>query len=156
MFINLSLSHSIEHYCEKIDNHIKEDFETKIPDYGAEAFNPIGFHFKRRGERISGIYRSKNAKMGGNAFVSQSTHMHFKGRLYTDKAGQNRLRVILWPQTSQIFFLLLTILFPILLAQNFADTYIYVIVFAVMFIYSLFETIKLFSLVKKEMKEFFK
>ena len=69
MFINIPLSHSVDYYCEKIDTHIKEDFETKIPDYGAEAFNPIGFHFKRRNNRISGIYRSKNAK---NAFFGKN------------------------------------------------------------------------------------
>ena len=89
MFFNVPLSKSFDHYCNKIDEHIKEDFETKIPDYGAEAFNPIGFHFKRRDTSVSGIYRSKNAKNSGNAFISQSTHMHFFARMHTDKNGEN-------------------------------------------------------------------
>lgn len=156
MFFNIPLSHDFDYYCDKIDTHIKEDFETKIPDYGAEAFNPIGFHFKRKGCSISGKYRSKNAKMGGNAFISQSTHMHFSGKMVTDKKGEKRLRVFVWPQLSQIFFLVVTLLFPLLLAKNFIDTYIYVTLFMVMFLFALFETIKLYILVKKQFYEFFK
>ena len=156
MLINIPLSHDTSYYCEKIDTHIKEDFETKIPDYGAEAFNPIGFHFKRKGNSISGIYRSKNAKNAASAFVSQSTHMHFTGKMKEDKNGQLTLSLFLFPQLSQIFILAVTLIFPLLLMKNFMDTYVYVVFFAVVFLYSLAETVKLFSLVKKEFAKFFK
>lgn len=154
-FIKIPLSHDTDYYCEKIDEHIKEDFETKIPDYGAEAFNPIGFHFKRKNNRISGIYRSKNAKNAANAFISQSTHMHFAGKMKEDTKGNRVLSVFLYPQLSQIFILIVTLVFPLLLMKNFIDTYIYVLFFAVVFLYSLGETIKLSLLVKKEFMKFF-
>ena len=156
MFYKIPLSHDFDYYADKIDQHIKDDFETKIPDYGAEAFNPIGFHFKRRNNSISGIYRSKNAKVGGNAFVSQSTHMHFVGKMKTDKNGNNVLSFFLYPQLTQLFMLVVSLVFIIALAPNIADTYIYVGLFAAILIYSAFETIRLTALVKKEFLKFFK
>ena len=156
MFFVIPLSRDFDYYADKIDTHIKEDFETKIPDYGAEAFNPIGFHFKRRGNSVSGIYRSKHAKVGGNAFVSQSTHMHFFGKMKEDKTGGRVLSVVLVPQMTQLFMLLISLAFIIAFSPNIADTYIYVGLFAAIFLYSLIETIRLSSLVKKQFSEFFK
>ena len=155
MFYSVPLSHDFDYYADKIDQHIKDDFETKIPDYGAEAFNPIGFHFKRKENKISGIYRSKNAKVGGNAFVSQSTHMHFVGKMKTDKAGNNVLSFFLYPQLTQLFMLVISLVFIIALAPNIADTYIYVGLFAAILLYSAVETVRLTSLVKKEFSKFF-
>ena len=156
MFYTIPLSHDFDYYCDKIDTHIKEDFETKIPDYGAEAFNPIGFHFKRNGNSISGIYRSKHAKVGGNAFVSQSTHMHFFGKMKEDKAGNRCLSFMLVPQITQLFMLVISLAFIIALSPNISDTYIYVGLFAAILIYSVIETVSLSSLVKKEFLKFFK
>ena len=155
MFYKYPLSHDFDYYCEKIDNHIKEDFETKIPDYGAEAFNPIGFHFSRKGNSVKGIYRSKNAKVGGNAFVSQSTHMHFSGKMTTDKDGGHVLRVVMWPQLTQLFMIVVSTAFIIALSPNIMDTYIYVGLFAAILIYSVYETVRLAARVKKEFLKFF-
>jgi len=155
MFFSIPLSHSSDYYCDKIDQHIKEDFETKIPDYGAEAFNPIGFHFERKENKIKGIYRSKYAKNGGNAFLPQSTHMHFRASIAPDKNGELKLKVFMFPQFSQIFFLIVSLAFALLLVKNFVNTYIYVTLFAVMILFSLSETVKLTVLVNKEFKKFF-
>ena len=46
MLLNIPLSKNIDHYVEKIDEHIKEDFETKVPDFGADRFRHKGFEFK--------------------------------------------------------------------------------------------------------------
>lgn len=155
MIFSVPLSRGTDYYCKKIDDHIKEDFETKIPDYGAEAFYPIGFHFKRKGNAVSGIYRSKHAKVGGNAFVAQSTHMHFKGRMTENKRGEKVFRYILFPQITQLFMLLLSLVFIILFSMNFAHTYVYVAFFAVVFLFSLIQTVRLSILVKRKFREFF-
>ncbi|MBR6677047.1 MAG: hypothetical protein IKL24_06935 [Clostridia bacterium] len=156
MLFNIPLSKDAEHYCQKIDDHIKEDFETKIPDYGAEAFRPIGFHFKRRGNSVRGIYREKHAKVGGNAFVSQSTHLHFAGRMVTDKNGTQRFRGFMYPQMTQLFMLVISAVFIVLFSMNIADTYLYVGLFAAIFIWAAADTVRLVSLVKKELFKFFK
>ena len=72
-----------------------------------------------------------------------------------DREGKSILSVFLYPQLSQVFILLVTLIFPLLLMKNFIDTYIYVLFFAVVFIYSLAETVKLSLLVKKEFIKFF-
>ena len=156
MLFSIPLSKNADYYCERIDEHIREDFETKIPDYGADAFNPVGFHFKRKGNRISGIYRSKYAKQTVGAFLSPSTHMHFRGEMSTEKNGEGRLRVFLYPQISQAFMLIVSLAFIIFFSRNISETYIYVVLFGVIFIYSVIETVKLVTLIKKEFKKFFK
>lgn len=155
MIFNIPLSKDSEHYCQKIDEHIREDFETKIPDYGAEPFKPIGFHFKRKGSSVSGIYREKHAKVGGNTFVSQSTHLHFAGRIVTDKRGTQRFCGFMYPQMTQLFMLVISVLFIALFAPNIADTYPYVGLFAVILIWTLADTVRLVSLVKSELLKFF-
>lgn len=157
MLFNIPLSKDTDHYYHKIDEHIREDFETKIPDYGADAFNPIGFHFKRKNNNIRGMYRSKYVKYSGGvgSFLSPSTHMHFIGKMYKDNKGENRLRVLLYPQLTQAFMLVVSLVFIILFSRNIAETYLYVVMFSVLFLYSFIETVRLVSLIKKEFKKFF-
>ncbi len=157
MFFSIPLKHDIDHYCNKIDEHIREDFETKIPDYGADAFNPIGFHFKRKDNKVRGFYRSKYVKFtgGAGAFLSPSTHMHFIGKMTEDETGEKKLRVFVYPQLTQAFMLVISIIFVILFSRNIAETYLYVILFASLFLYSLVETVRLTSLINKEFKKFF-
>ena len=156
MFYTIPLSHDFDYYADKIDQHIKEDFETKVPDYGEEAFKPLGFHFNRKGNTVKGIYRSKYSKLGVNALLPQSTHMNFVAKLSVNKKGENTLSVFWYPQLSQIFMILVSLAFPLLLVKNFMKAYIYVIFFTIMFLFSLGETIKLSVKMKKEFKEFFK
>ncbi len=158
MFFNIPLSHGLDYYCNKVDTHIKEDFETAIPDYGAAPFNPIGFHFKRNGNSVNGFFRSKGPKTQGgpNMMFSPSTHMHFRGRLTTDKNGENVYKVFIYPQLSQIFMLILSFVFSIVFSVNIAKTYVYVAVFAVVFLWTLADVISLTSRVKKEFIKFLK
>ena len=158
MIFNIPLKRDFDYYCEKVDTHIKEDFETAIPDYGAEPFNPIGFHFKRDGYNINGFFRSKGPKSTGgpNMMVSPSTHMHFRGKLTKDKKGENVYRVFIYPQLTQIFMLLLTFVFTIAFSMNFEKTYIYVGVFLVVFLWTLADTVSLTGRVKKEFIQFLK
>ena len=156
MIFNIPLKHDYDYYCDKVDTHIKEDFETAIPDYGAEPFNPLGFHFKRDGNNIRGFYRSKGPKSTGgpNMMVSPSTHMHFRGKLTTNKNGEKVYRVFVYPQLTQIFMFLLTFVFTIAFSMNFEKTYIYVGVFLVVFLWTLADTISLTGRVKKEFVKF--
>ncbi|MBQ2730061.1 MAG: hypothetical protein IJF69_04740 [Clostridia bacterium] len=156
MFFNIPLSREIDYYYEKIDEHIKEDFETKIPDYGADAFNPVGFHFKRKGNRISGIYRVKYARQTVGSFLSPSTHMHFKGEMTEGRKGEGKLKVLLYPQLSQAFMLIVSLVFVIFFSRNIAEAYLCVVLFSVILIYSVIETVRIVALIKKEFKKFFK
>lgn len=156
MLLNIPLSKNIDHYVEKIDEHIKEDFETKVPDYGAEPFRPKGFHFKRSGSAVKGIYRMKYAKAGGNAFLPASTHINFTGKLSEDSKGEGCFKVFLYPQLTQIFMMVVSLVFIIFFSRNIAETYIYVVVFAVIFLYCLLETVRHTATTIKELKNFFK
>jgi DNA-binding transcriptional ArsR family regulator len=114
-------------------------------------------HFvKRDGNNINGFYRSKGPKSTGgpNMMVSPSTHMHFRGKLTTNKNGEKVYRVFVYPQLTQIFMLLLTFVFSIAFSMNFEKTYIYVGVFLVVFLWTLADTISLTGRVKKEFVKF--
>ncbi len=156
MLLNIPLSKHIDHYVEKIDDHIKEDFETKVPDYGAEPFRPKGFHFKRSDRSVKGIYRMKYAKMGGNAFLPSSTHINFTGKLVEGSSGEGAFKVFLYPQLTQIFMMVVSLIFIIFFSRNIAETYVYVVIFAVIFLYSLIETVTYTATTIKELKSFFK
>lgn len=156
MLLNIHLSKQIDHYIGKIDDHIKEDFETKVPDYGAEPFRPKGFHFKRSDRAVKGIYRMKYAKMGGNAFLPASTHINFTGKLTEDSKGEGTFKVFLYPQLTQIFMMVVSLVFIIFFSRNIAETYIYVVLFAIIFLYSVIETVRYTAITVKELKSFFK
>ena len=156
MILNLSLSKNIEYYIDKVDEHIKEDFETKVPDYGADPFRPKGFHFKRSGRTVKGIYRMKYAKMGGNAFLPASTHINFSGKLSEGASGEGVFKVFLYPQLTQIFMMVVSLIFVFFFSRNIAETYIYVVIFATIFLYSIIETIRHTATTIKELKSFFK
>lgn len=156
MLLNIPLSKHIDHYIEKIDEHIKEDFETKVPDYGAEPFRPKGFHFKRSDRAVKGIYRMKYAKMGGNAFLPASTHINFTGKLSEDSKGEGRFKVFLYPQLTQIFMMVVSLIFIIFFSRNIAETYVYVVIFTIIFLYCLLETVRHTAITIRELKKFFK
>jgi len=159
MIFRVPLSRDFDYYFGKVDKHINEDFEYKLPDYGKRPFRPRGFHFARKGNWITGIYRLRFLrgadKIIEGSLFSSSTHMRYIARMKTDKNGQNTLWVFVYPQLVQSFLLVTSALISISLVKGFFKTYIFVIFFALMFIYTLIEIVKQSIYVKSEFVKFF-
>ncbi len=159
MIFRVPLSQNFDYYFGKVDKHIDEDFEYKLPDYGKRPFHPHGFHFKRKGKTVRGIYRSRYIKGADSitlhSLFPSSTHMCFVGRMVTDKKGNNSLLVFVYPQLIQLFILIASFVLTAFLVKSFFKTHIYVIFFALVFIYTFIETV-IFSIhVKEQFMSFF-
>ncbi len=116
MIFNIKLNCTADRLCSEIDNYIREDCEYVLPAYGAFRTYPKGFHFRRKGKRIFGIYRKSvlDGTTPAVRYLPRSSHTNFRARVVTKKNGKAYLRGFCYPQYYQIFLAILLLSLGIL------------------------------------------
>ncbi|MBE6714043.1 MAG: hypothetical protein E7575_01995 [Ruminococcaceae bacterium] len=105
MIFNIKLNCTEEELCTYIDRFIRDDCEYELPAYGSFKSYPKGFHFRRKGKRIRGLYRksSLDGTTLAKRYMPISNHTNFYARIVRKKGKASYLRGFCYPQYYLIF-----------------------------------------------------
>lgn len=159
MIFNIKLNCTSDDLCREIDNYIREDCEYTLPAYGSFKIYPKGFHLRRNGRKISGLYRK--SVLDGNSpavrYMPRSVHTNFRAKIVSKSNGQTYLRGFCYPQYYQIFLILLLLTLGILFSLgDITRTMIIVTIFLSAFLLVFLDSMKNCISTARKLSEFVK